>query len=130
MGSNIKSRRIARRLYRRCLADGVLDEDRARRVVQGVVAAPSRSRLTILSHFRRLVMLDRAQHSAAVETAKPLPTELRKDLEEQLTRLYGPGLTTSFVESPALIGGMRIKVGSDVYDGSIRSRLDALEARF
>ena len=45
-----------------------------------------------------------------------------------LSRVYGPGLDTSFGLSPELIGGMRIKVGSDVYDASVRARLAALEA--
>jgi F-type H+-transporting ATPase subunit delta len=35
----------------------------------------------------------------------------------------------AFIVTPALLGGMRIKVGSDVYDGSVRARLAALEAR-
>jgi F-type H+-transporting ATPase subunit delta len=37
-------------------------------------------------------------------------------------------LATSFEHKPELIGGMRIKVGSDVYDGSVKARLAALEA--
>jgi F-type H+-transporting ATPase subunit delta len=48
-------------------------------------------------------------------------------LQQGLTRVYGPGLNTSFIHRPALIGGMRIKVGSDVYDGSVQARLAALE---
>jgi F-type H+-transporting ATPase subunit delta len=47
-----------------------------------------------------------------------------------LVRLYGPDLSTSFAERPALIGGMRIRVGSDVYDGSIKAGLVALEKAF
>jgi F-type H+-transporting ATPase subunit delta len=43
--------------------------------------------------------------------------------------IYGDGLATSFRENADLIGGMRIKVGSDVYDGSIRRKLEALRAR-
>jgi F0F1-type ATP synthase delta subunit len=39
-------------------------------------------------------------------------------------------LTTSFKENPALIAGMRIKVGSDVYDGSIQAHLAAIEESF
>jgi F0F1-type ATP synthase delta subunit len=34
-----------------------------------------------------------------------------------------------FAVDPALIGGLRIQVGSDVYDGSIRARLATLDAR-
>ena len=41
-------------------------------------------------------------------------------------RAHGPALQTSFVENPALLGGLRIKVGSDVYDGSVRARLQAI----
>ena len=35
-----------------------------------------------------------------------------------------------FAQNPALIGGMRIKVGSDVYDGSVQARLAALQESF
>jgi F-type H+-transporting ATPase subunit delta len=47
-----------------------------------------------------------------------------------LERAYGPGISASFVHNPGLIGGMRIKVGSDVYDGSLRARLAVLEEDF
>ena len=43
---------------------------------------------------------------------------------------YGPGMSTSFAANPELIGGMRVKVGSDVYDGSVRTALLTLEERF
>jgi len=47
-----------------------------------------------------------------------------------LGRVYGPGLIFDFRQSAALIGGMRIKVGSDVYDGSVQARLNALVESF
>ena len=50
-------------------------------------------------------------------------------MQAGLARRYGSGLTTSFETSADLIGGMRIKVGSDVYDGSVRARLAAIESR-
>jgi len=51
-------------------------------------------------------------------------------IEAGLKRRYGPGLTAVFAHRPALIGGMRIQVGSDVYDGSVRAGLAALEQSF
>jgi len=83
----------------------------------------------VLSDLQRLVRLDRDQHQAIVESATTLTDDVRQDVLARLTRLYGSGLETSFEQNPALIGGMRIRVGSDVYDGSIRSKLDALETR-
>ena len=74
--------------------------------------------------------LDYAEHTATVESATPLPADLQTIVQNGLTHRYGPGLTTAFVESPELIGGMRIQVGCDVYDGSVRAGLEALTKSF
>lgn len=125
-----RAKREAKQLFRFCLVDGMLDENRARQVVQRVVAAGRRDRPAILSHFRRLVKLDLARHAALIESAVPLPTDLQAVVEAGLARRYGPRLTTAFAHLPALIGGMRIQVGSDVYDGSVRAGLEELGRRF
>lgn len=125
-----RAKREAKQLFRFCLVDGRLDENRVRQVVQRVVAAGRRDRPAILSHFRRLVKLDLARHAAIIESATPLPTDLQAAVEAGLTRRYGPRLTTAFAHRPALIGGMRIQVGSDVYDGSVRAGLEELGRRF
>jgi len=130
MKTTRRARREARRLYRACVVGGLLDEDRARQVVERLAETRHRGSLAILSHFRRLVMLDRVRHSAVVESATPLPPDLRAAVEADVARTYGPGVTTSFADSPALIGGMRVRVGSDVYDGSVRAALAALEKQF
>ena len=130
MRTTKRSRRDARRLYRACLVDGLLDEDRALEVVELVAAAHRHGALPILSHFQRLVRLDCARHRGLVESAIPLPIDLRTSVEAGITRTYGRGVSTSFADNPALIGGMRVKVGSDVYDGSVLAALHALEERF
>jgi F-type H+-transporting ATPase subunit delta len=125
-----QAKREAKQLFRYCLVNGVLDANRVRDVVQHVVAAGHRDCPAILSHFKRLVKLDLARHTATVESAAPLPADLQAAIDAGLTRRYGPGLSTAFAHRPALIGGMRIQVGSDVYDGSVRAGLAALEKRF
>jgi F-type H+-transporting ATPase subunit delta len=130
MKSTKKARRDAKQLFRLCLANGLLDEGRVRQVVQRVSETRYRNRFNVLSEFRRLVELDCTRHAAVVESATPLPPGMQASIQAGLARLYGPGLNTSFTPSPALIGGMRIKVASDVYDGSVQARLAALEARF
>lgn len=130
MKANRQSRREASQLFRACFVNGVLDEALARKVVQRLVAEKPRGCLGTLSHFRHLVKLDQAQHEAKVESARPLPTDLQGRVQAGLTRAYGQGLNVTFVENLELIAGMRIRVGSDVYDGSVRRRLAALESRF
>lgn len=98
-------------------------------VAQRLTASKRRGALAIASGFHRLVRLDRDRHTALVESALPLPDDARHDIRTRLTGVYGPGLHVSFVDNPHLIGGVRIKVGSDVYDGSVRAKLRALESR-
>ena len=130
MITNRKARRSARQLYRLCLVDGALDEGRARLVAERIAQSGRHGSLAMLSSFLRLVRLDRDRRTAVVESAEPLSSDMRDDLQQRLSRSYGEGLATSFALNPALIGGVRIRVGSDVFDGSVRARLAALEARF
>lgn len=125
-----RAKREAKQLFRMCLMNGMLDESRVRHVVQHLLAAGRRNCPAILSHFERLVKLDLARHMATIESATPLPADLQAAIEAGLTRRYGRGLATAFAHRPALIGGVRIQVGSDVYDGSVRAGLAALEQSF
>lgn len=120
----------AKHLYRLCLVDGSLDEDRVLRVVRRVLESKQSGRFALLWHFRWLVELDCARHTATVESATPLPADLQTNVSSNLERVYGSKLSISFADNPALIGGMRIKVGSDVYDSTVKARLAALEKRF
>ena len=123
-------KREAKRLFRLCLVNGLLDEGRTRQVVQRVIGAKRRGGLALLAYFQRRVRLEVARHTAEVESAMPLPADLHESIQTSLTRTYGPGIRASFAHNPELIGGMRIKVGSDVYDGSVRARLAELEKNF
>ena len=125
-----RAKREAKQLYRFCLLNGLLDENRARQVVQRVIATGERDCLPVLTHFLRLVKLDCVQHTATIESATLLPANLQKIVQTELAHRYGLGLTTAFAQRPELIGGMRIQVGCDVYDGSVRAGLEALKRSF
>jgi F-type H+-transporting ATPase subunit delta len=130
MKTTTKVRRTAKQLFRLCLVNGRLDEDRVRQAVRRMAESKRRGSLALLAHFRRLVKLESAQHTAAVESAQPLSADLRNRVQASLEAVYGPGMNTLFAPNPALIGGMRIKVANDVYDGSVLGGLAALEKRF
>jgi F-type H+-transporting ATPase subunit delta len=125
-----KARCEARQLFRLCLADGLLDEGRLRLVVQRVLDAGGRGGAQVLAQLLRLVKLDRAQHAARIESAVPLSADLQAGIQAGLARRYGPGLQVAFAQRAALIGGIRIQVGDDVYDGSVSAGLAALAKRF
>jgi F-type H+-transporting ATPase subunit delta len=111
------------------VVEGTVDEGRIRTVVTRAIASRRRGVTALLAEFQRLVRLDRERHSARVESAVPLADEIRADVIAGVTKTHGAGMHASFVENPALIGGIRIQVGSEVYDGSVRARLNAIDSR-
>ena len=123
-------KREARQLFRLCHVNGSVEESRVREVVRQALQSKHRGVYAILSEFLRLVRLDRSRHTAGIESATALPADLQASVTASLERVYGSGLNSSFSLNPDLIGGMRIKVGSDVYDGSIKAKLSELERRF
>jgi len=125
-----QARRGAKELFRSCQVNGVLDDNQARQAVQRVIAERTRRYLSILSHFQRLVKLDLDRRTARVESALPLSPALQSSVEANLTRTYGRGVKITFAQNPALIGGMRVQVGGDVYDGSVAARLAELQEHF
>jgi F-type H+-transporting ATPase subunit delta len=125
-----QARREAKELYRGSIVNGVLDENRVRQVVSKVAQAKPRGYIEILSHYQRLVKLEIERRTAKVESAVPLSPEMQADVKNKLGNIYGQGLNISFAQNPALLGGLRIKVGSDVYDGSVQARLENLVESF
>jgi len=125
-----QARRDAKALFQGCLTNGVLDEGKVRTVVQKVLAAKPRGYMGMLQHFQRLVKLDIDRRTALIESALPLSSAQQTDLTSMLSRRYGQGLQLSFSHNPSLLGGVRIKVGSDVIDGTIHGRLNRLAETF
>lgn len=122
-----QSKREAKALFRGAQANGQMDENRLRQAVQWIGEKKPRGYLGMLSHLHHLVRLDTQRRTARIDTATPLSPELEANLKNTLSRRYGAGLTFSFHTTPALLGGMRIRVGSDVYDGTVSGRLRQLE---
>jgi len=95
-----------------------------------VVEKKPRGYAGILNHFQRLVKLDIERRTANVESATQLSVALQGNIADRLAKQYGQGLKISFAQNPSLLGGMRAKIGSDVYDGSVKARLNELAESF
>jgi F-type H+-transporting ATPase subunit delta len=130
MKTSKQARRDAKQLFRMVQVNGELDENKVRQAVKAVLDARPRGFLAILAQFTRLVRLDLDRRSARIESAVPLDPAMRAKVEADLARLYGNRLNLQYVENPALLGGLRIQVGSDVYDGSVQRRLAELQEKF
>jgi F-type H+-transporting ATPase subunit delta len=120
----------ARRLFGLCQIDGRLDETRLRSVTAKLLESQPRDYRGILHGILRLTRLEIARRAVTVESAVELDHASRERVAAGLTRQYGDGLEISYKITPELLGGLRIRVGNDVYDGSVKGRLDRLAAAF
>ena len=66
---------------------------------------------------------------ATVTSPAELTAEERAELGAALAKLTGKNVQAQFKTDPALIGGAVVKIGSTIYDGSVRAQLDRLRVR-
>jgi F-type H+-transporting ATPase subunit delta len=124
---NKEIRRLSREMLRASFTDGQLDPGRIASVVDSLIARKPRNYIDVLKNYRRLLRLEVEKRRARIETASDLDREASSKVIENLKKRYGNDLTTEFAVNPQLLGGMRIRVGSDVWDGTVRNRLELLQ---
>ena len=127
MKINKEIRRLSREMLRASFTDGQLDHGRIASLVESLIARKPRNYIAVLKNYRRLLRLEVEKRRARVETATELDSEAGSKLVANLKKKYSNDLTTEFIVNPQLLGGMRIQVGSDVWDGTVRSRLERLQ---
>lgn len=120
----------ARRLFGLCQTSGRLDEAKLRTVISRLVEAKPRDYPAILAALQRLTRLELDRRRVTVESAVELDGPSRQRVVEGLENQYGGGLVVNYQITPDLLGGLRIRVGNDVFDGSVKGRLDRLANAF
>jgi F-type H+-transporting ATPase subunit delta len=120
----------ARRLYGLCQVNGQLDDNRLRDLVSKLIETQPRDYRAILAAIQRLARLEMARREVLVESATVLSATDGQRIAAGLASEHGPNLNIRFTTNPSLLGGLRIKVGDDVLDGSVKGRLDRLSKAF
>ena len=116
----------ARRLMRLCIgADGLMNEATVRLVADKIAADKPRNYLALLTAFTELVRLERAAHTATITSAVPLTAEEQAAITAKLNAREA-GLNYEWKEDSSLIAGLTVKVGDNVTDASIRTRIEQL----
>jgi F-type H+-transporting ATPase subunit delta len=107
------------------------------------LSRPMRNFIAVLTHHQRLHQIrdmitaftsvadqDTGVAEAEIITARPLDDGNRRLLEQQVAKLArGMRVQATFHEDPSLLGGAVVKLGSTVYDGSVRGQLEQMRQR-
>src|SRR5471032_2719907 len=110
------ARQTAKKYFRACVRpDGSVDEQGIRDLVNLLVARKPRNYIGILTRLQRLVELAIEERSVSVESATPL-ADKGASVFANLERQFGAASSTTYIENPALLGGLRIRRGSNIWD--------------
>lgn len=120
----------ARRLFGLCETDGRFDEAKLKSVVGRLIEAKPRDFKAILAAIQRLTRLEIERRQVTVESAVEMDSVTQARVVSGLTKQYGPDLVVQYLITPTLLGGLRIRVGNDVFDGSVKGRLERLASAF
>ncbi|HSU20015.1 MAG TPA: ATP synthase F1 subunit delta [Acidobacteriaceae bacterium] len=107
------------------------------------MSRPVRNFIALLTHHQRLHELreiiaayatladeESGIAEAEITTARPLDPDNRRLLEQQVARLAGDQrVHATYREDASLLGGAVVKIGSTIYDGSVRAQLEQLRQR-
>ncbi len=95
----------------------------------GLLAANRRTASlgNIIGAFERLAAARRGQVSAQVVTAIPLTDAQTRGLTAALRQALGREPEIDATVDPAILGGLKVRVGSRLYDASLKSKLDTLK---
>lgn len=127
MKLNKEIRQLSRKMLQASFTDGQLDPGRIASLVDSVIAEKPRNYIDVLKNYKRLLRLEVEKRNATIETASEVDPAIRSEIVSNLKSKYGDDLATEFHVDPQLLGGMRIRVGNDVWDGSVRNRLQRLQ---
>jgi len=106
--------------------DGSVDEAKIRDLVSTLVEHKPRNYLAILTYLTRLIELALEENTVRIETATPL-ADKGASVFAELERKYGKASRTVYEENPKLLGGLKIRRGNNIWDGSLSGRLDRLQ---
>jgi len=120
-------RQLSREMLRASFTDGQLDRGKIASLVQSLIAKRPRHFMAVLQNYKRLLRLEIEKRHAKIESATQLSPQAAVDIVARLKKKYGEDLTSEFVVDPTLLGGVRVRVGSDVWDGTLRNRLERLQ---
>ncbi|HVU18844.1 MAG TPA: F0F1 ATP synthase subunit delta [Candidatus Didemnitutus sp.] len=127
MAADKQTRLLAKQLFKLSLVDGAVASDRVAGVLGWVEKHQPRHPLSLLRTYHRYVAAELARSHAVVEHCGPLAEGILRQIEAAMTKKYRRPVSAEARANPALLAGLRIRIGCDVYEASAAGQLSRLE---
>lgn len=123
-----KAQQYARQLFKLSLVNGTVSSERVAGVLDYVEKHKVANPIIVLKAYARLVENELAKSRAVVEHAGAIGDATLSTIAAAMTKKYSRPVTAVAKSNPALLAGVRVQVGDDVYESSVASQLAALSA--
>ena len=119
---------LARQFFKLSVVNGELSADRVAGVLEYIEKHRPPEMMAVLKAYQRLVAAHVARGQAVVEHAGRLEQSVLDQIAATMTRKYHRPITSTAQRNDALLAGLRIRVGDDVYESSVAGQLATLAA--
>ena len=128
MRADKKTKALAKQLFKLSLVNGTVSAEQVVGVLAYIEKNVPRQTLAVLQLYHRAIATELAKSEAVVEHAGPIGDTALKSIEAAMTRKYSRPVTATAKPNPKLLAGLRVRVGSDVYESSVAGQLAALSS--
>jgi F-type H+-transporting ATPase subunit delta len=123
MAADKQTKLLAKQLFKLSVVNGVVSPEQVAGVLGWVEKTSPRRPVALLKAYHHRIALELAKSRAEIEHAGPIADSTLKSIEAAMAKNYQRPVTASAKANPALLAGLRIRVGSDVYESSVAGQL-------
>jgi F-type H+-transporting ATPase subunit delta len=119
---------LARQFFKLSVVDGVLAADRVSGVLEYIEKSRPPNMIAVLKAYQRLVAAEFARGQAVVEHAGNVGESTLSAIAAAMSRKYSRKVSAVAKPNHALLAGLRVRVGDDIYESSVAGQLSSLAA--
>jgi F-type H+-transporting ATPase subunit delta len=128
MAADKQTQLLAKQLFKLSVVNGVVSPEQVTGVLAWVEKTSPRRPVALLKAYLHRIAVELAKSQAVVEHAGPVADATLKQIAAAMTKKYSRTVTASAKANPQLLAGLRVRVGSDVYESSVANQLASLSA--
>ncbi len=126
MAADKQTKLLAKQLFKLSVVNGVVSPEQVTGVLGWVEQHAPRRPVALLKAYHHRIALELAKSRAEVEHAGPVSAATLKQIEDAMTKRYSRTVTASAKPNAKLLAGLRVRVGSDIYESSVAGQLATL----
>jgi F-type H+-transporting ATPase subunit delta len=123
---NKQVQQLARQFYKLSFANGVISAERVAGVLEYVEKHRPANSMALLKAYHRLIAAEVARGQAVIEHAGPIESGALTAIAAAMARKYGRPVSAVERRNDALLAGVRVRIGDDLYESSVAGQLATL----